>query len=235
MLNKASESTLAHKSSSSNEHVAFTYFSLTRSELDFAKLAFNNGRDGSHYKGAKIEINRLQDLLARIEPREDYIIIHDITGFTASEGSYGEALFNLTDINKEYFHRYHYQDLNFMLTAKNIQTLNQIELSKEALQRFLLSYDENPTIAFALHIKANFASQESLALEDEKDYKLIAGDVAYMAYLDRKGQPIWEYKAPWYGHSVQNEVEGLYHRDKVNTVPEVDAKSGTIKDLYNER
>lgn len=232
---KTTYAALAHKTMSSEEDVAFTYFSLTRSELDFAKLAMNNSKESVNYKTAQTEINRLQDLLARIEPREDYIIINDITGFTAAKGSYGEPLFTFTDINKEYFHRYSYQNMNFMVAANDIQTLNEVELSDEALQRFLKSYDQNPNIAFSLHIKAEFASKEPLSLEDEKLYNLIAGDVAYMAYMDRNGQPIWEYKAPWYGRSVKSELKELYHKDKIRTMPEVDTESGTIKDLYHER
>jgi hypothetical protein len=234
-IENTSESPLAHKSKSGDEHVAFTYFSLTRSELDFAKIAMKNNKEGANYKEAKIEINRLQDLLARIEPREDYIIINDITGFSAAQGAHGEPLFTLTDINKEYFHRFSYQNMNFMVAANDIQTLSEIELSGEALRRFLQSYDQNPSIAFSLHVKAKFAAREPLVLEDEKKYQLIAGDIAYMGYLDRTGQPIWEYKAPWYGHSVKSDLKELYHKDEVRTMPEVDINSGTIKDLYNER
>jgi hypothetical protein len=219
---------------SSAEHIAFCYFNLAQVDPNITKLAVRNLASSAGSDDGQAEINRLQKRLGDTRPEQQYIIINDFVDFTAKQGPSGERLFVFPAFNAEFFHTARYQNTQFMVIPKGIENLNEVELSEDQINQFLHSFDQEPFIGYALHIRANYAAREKISLEDALEYSMISGDVAYLAFLDRNGLPIWQYKAPWYGETVKKELDTLYHKNGAATSQEIQSVNDEIKSMYKK-
>jgi len=216
------------------EHMAFSYFNLAQIAPNIPSLAINNLSGSADHNAIQSEINRLQKLLGDTRPAQQYIIINDFVDFTAKQGAYGERLFVFPAFNAEFFQTASYHDLHLMIAPKDIENFNEIELSEDQINQFMRSFDQEAFIGYALHIRAKHATREKITLEDDIDYNVISGDIAYLAFLDRTGDPIWQYKAPWYGETTKTELDTLYHRDGAATSREMQSIRDEITNIYKK-
>ncbi|MAH05611.1 MAG: hypothetical protein CL561_08630 [Alphaproteobacteria bacterium] len=229
----AEDESLALTPATSAEEIALIYYNLKQKDPNFIDLAAPNVPAGSDMATVQNEINRLQDLFAKSNPDSKYIVIQDVIPFTAQTANQ-HTVFMLEDFNSEFFIPFSFQKLNLMIKPQEIDIYGGIPMSEDMLATFFDGYDGKAFISYTLHIRAKYASDDKILLEDGKEYALLIGDIAYLALLNRNGKPFWVYEAPWYGDTMQSELQGLYHKEKLLTSPELNKVQDEINQQYQQ-
>jgi|TARA_R110000868_G_scaffold347878_2_gene608825 hypothetical protein len=219
---------------SSAEHIAFSYFHIAQTAPNISELAVYNLSANADPNAGQKEIIRLQKLLGETRPESQYIIIQDFVDFTAKQGPTGERLFVFPAFSADFFQKTTYQQLNFMVIPAAIETFHEIDLTADQVSQFMHSFDQEPFIGYTLHIRAKQASKDEISLEDDVKYNMLTGEIAYIAFLDRTGNPFWYYKAPWYGQTLKTSLDTLYYKDGAATSLEMESVNSEIKTLYKK-
>lgn len=205
---------VAHSPPSSDEDIAFLFWSLSKKSPDFGKYAIQNLGQNADFEAGKKEIARMNEKLGTIEPRENYIIIQNAMNFGAAATEENKQRFYFEDLIADYYQPYEYHGLEIIVVPKDYQDFSEIVLSDQGLATFMESYDQSPFINYTMHIRSSFVSPQKVPVKGDQEAYLLSGDIAYIAFMSHTGKVIWEYKTPWYGEKIENELGKLYYRNK---------------------
>lgn len=190
---------------STAQEAAFLFYNLRGMKPNFKTAGYSYD-----------EINILEDLYIKSDPKKKYLSILGVTPYSLSQSPTGLVVLDLGDFNENFEHPFYHKDLSLLAVAPELVQYREHPLTTDQLNVMLAKNASQGTLNYFLQLRLNFASPETINTPDKGSHYIISGDIALLDIIDEKGTKIYSYQASWYGLTVSNELNSLYYKNKNN-------------------